>query len=495
MIYNSTRNKNFTATPSMAVLNGIADDGGLYIFNDYPAVVALEKLMSLDTLELYTEILSSLISDIPKDKMAELVKLAYTGKFETSDLTPTVKVGDDYILELFRGPTSAFKDVALSMLPHLVTASAKMNGVTDDIHILTATSGDTGKAAMAGFANVDGTRITVFFPKDGVSTVQQAQMLTQEGYNVNVCSVKGNFDDAQTGVKEIFASVKENALLEGKGIRLSSANSINIGRLAPQVVYYYKSYFDLVRAGDIKLGDKVDFIVPTGNFGNILAGYIAKGMGLPVGTLVCASNENDVLTEFLLTGRYNKKRTFFKTASPSMDILVSSNLERLLYLISGCDADKVTIYMDDLKYKGEYTVDSSISEKIKSEFYACSCSDSTAFKTIKSVYEEKGYLLDTHTAVAMHVCEEYKKNVPSHNVCVVLSTASPYKFAADVLFAITGNREENGFKALNDLEALTAVPVPSNLKGLDTKETLHNSSIEKEDMLQYVLDYSLKTLK
>lgn len=494
MIYNSTRNSAYTSTPSMAVLNGIADDGGLYIFNDYPTLPALNELMELNTLELYTKILSSLISDIPSDKMSELVSLAYTDKFETSDLTPTVKVGDDYILELFRGPTSAFKDVALSMLPHLITTSAKMNGITDDIHILTATSGDTGKAAMAGFSDVEGTRITVFFPKDGVSTVQQAQMLTQEGNNVNVCSVVGNFDDAQTGVKEIFKSVKENALLEGKNIRLSSANSINIGRLAPQVVYYFKSYFDLVKSGEIKSGDKLDFVVPTGNFGNILAGYIAKGMGLPVGMLVCASNENDVLTEFLLTGVYNRKRTFFKTASPSMDILVSSNLERLLYLISDGDADKVSVYMDDLKYKGVYTVDSTILDKIKREFYACSCSDADAFKTIKSVYEEKSYLLDTHTAVAMHVCEEYKKNVPAHNKCVILSTASPYKFAADVLFAITGKREENGFEALEKLENLTQVPIPKNLKDLDTKPILHDSSIKKEDMLEYVLNYSLKQL-
>lgn len=494
MFYNSTRNVSITSTPSMAVLKGIADDGGLYIFNDYPTIASLESLMSLDTLELYTEILSALICDIPKEKMAELVRKAYVGKFETADLTPLVKVGEDYVLELFRGPTSAFKDVALSMLPHLVTASAQLNEVKDNIHILTATSGDTGKAAMAGFADVDGTRITVFFPKDGVSTVQQAQMLTQEGFNVCVCSVKGNFDDAQTGVKEIFGNVKENALLEGRNIRLSSANSINIGRLAPQVVYYFKSYFDLVKSGDIKLYDKVDFVVPTGNFGNILAGYIAKGLGLPVGTLVCASNENDVLTEFINTGRYDKKRTFFKTASPSMDILVSSNLERLLYLISGNDAEKVASYMAELGEKGEYTVDASTLQKIKKEFYACACSDEDAFKTIKSTYEEKGYLLDTHTAVAMYVCEDYKKNNKDHNTCVVLSTASPYKFAADVLFAITGEKEENGFEALNKLETLTGVPIPKNLKGLDKKPILHNSSIEKEEMLKFVLDYSTKEL-
>ncbi|MBQ9833215.1 MAG: threonine synthase [Clostridia bacterium] len=494
MKYTSTRNTSITAAPSMAVLNGIASDGGLFIFDEYPLAPSLNELCGMTTFELYTEILSSLIFDIPKEKMADLVSAAYTDKFETGDLTPLVKVGDDYVLELFRGPTSAFKDVALSILPHLVTTCARMNGVEDDIHILTATSGDTGKAAMAGFADVEGTRITVFFPKDGVSTVQQAQMLTQEGKNVTVCSVKGNFDDAQTGVKEIFSKVQQDKLLAGKGVRLSSANSINIGRLAPQVVYYYKSYFDLVRAGTITMGDKIDFVVPTGNFGDILAGYIAKGMGLPVGTLVCASNKNDVLTEFIETGRYNRNRTFYKTASPSMDILVSSNLERLLYLMSGNDADKIAGYMSDLKTKGEYTVDNELKTAIANEFYACAACDETAFVTIKSVYEEKGYLLDTHTAVAMHACSEYKKNNPGHNLCVVLSTASPYKFAADVLFAITGKKESDGFKAMRDLETLTNVPIPKNLSGLDTKPTLHSDSIEKEAMLDYVIDFSEKKI-
>ena len=332
MKYQSTRNHALTASPAAAVLRGIAPDGGLYMPEAIP-VLDWQSLMKEDTLTMSARILSALLPDY--EDMPALVRRGYAGKFETEDLTPLVSVGDRYVLELFRGPTSAFKDVALSLLPQLISQARDMEGIEDEMLILTATSGDTGKAALEGFRDVPGTKIIVFYPHGGVSAVQQAQMVTQEGGNVKVCAVRGNFDDTQTGVKRIFASCDEEDL---PGVRLSSANSINIGRLAPQIVYYFKAYADLVRSGRIRVGDKVHFCVPTGNFGDILAGYFAKRMGLPVGRLICASNRNDVLTDFLSTGVYDKRRTFYKTTSPSMDILVSSNLERLLSLLTGDDA-------------------------------------------------------------------------------------------------------------------------------------------------------------
>ena len=334
MQYQSTRNKNLKAGSAQAVLNGLAPDGGLYTMPSFDeARFDYRDVLNLDTFSMSARILSKLLPDFSEQEMTSLVRAGYEGKFESDHLTPSVPVGEDFILELFRGPTSAFKDVALSMLPRLMTAAKEKCGFTDEILILTATSGDTGKAAMEGFCNVPGTKIIVFYPYGGVSAVQQAQMATQAGDNVCVCAVRGNFDDAQTGVKKIFSAVGREKLLDGKGVSLSSANSINIGRLAPQVVYYYRAYADLLKMGRIREGDKVDFVVPTGNFGDILAGYFAKEMGLPVGRLVCASNANNVLTEFLRTGRYDRRRPFFKTVSPSMDILVSSNLERLLYLL------------------------------------------------------------------------------------------------------------------------------------------------------------------
>ncbi|MFQ9429366.1 MAG: threonine synthase [Oscillospiraceae bacterium] len=336
MNYQSTRNAALTASSAEAILNGLAPDGGLYAM---PALSGLDfdwkRCLTLSTQGMATEILCALLPDFTHAEMEQLVHAAYTGKFETEDLTPTVPVGEDTVLELFRGPTSAFKDVALSMLPHLMTAAKKKGGVDDEILILTATSGDTGKAAMEGFCDVAGTKIIVFYPDGGVSAVQKAQMVTQGGDNTCVAAVRGNFDDAQTAVKQVFAKVGGEGLLAGKGVRLSSANSINIGRLAPQVVYYFRAYADLVRRGTVAVGERVDYVVPTGNFGDILAGYFARELGLPVGTLVCASNANNVLTDFIRTGRYDKKRPFYLTSSPSMDILVSSNLERLLFLLSG----------------------------------------------------------------------------------------------------------------------------------------------------------------
>ena len=487
MNYQSTRNAALTASSAEAILNGLAPDGGLYAM---PALSGLDfdwqRCLTLSTQGMATEILCALLPDFTHAEMEQLVHAAYTGKFETEDLTPTVPVGEDTVLELFRGPTSAFKDVALSMLPHLMTAAKKKCGVDDEILILTATSGDTGKAAMEGFCDVPGTKIIVFYPHGGVSAVQQAQMATQAGENVCVCAVRGNFDDAQTGVKKIFSAVSKDQLLEGKGVRLSSANSINIGRLAPQVVYYYRAYADLVQAGRIQPGDKVDYVVPTGNFGDILAGYFAKEMGLPVGKLVCASNANNVLTDFLRTGRYDRRRPFYKTVSPSMDILVSSNLERLLYLLSG-DDKLIADLMKQLSENGEYEVPADMLEKLHELFWAGFCDDEGAKTAIGKVWKDDHYLCDTHTAVAWDVAQQYKQANHEHNAVVVLSTASPYKFPAAVLEGIGEKAEGDEFDVMEQLHKVTGVPVPKNLADLRSRAVRHRDVIDRGEMLDYVL--------
>lgn len=487
MQYQSTRDKNLKSGSAQAVLNGLAPDGGLYTMPSFDeSRFDYREVLDLDTFAMSARILSKLLPDFSEEEMTKLVHDGYAGKFETDHLTPTVPVGEDHILELFRGPTSAFKDVALSMLPRLMTAAKGKCGFTDEIMILTATSGDTGKAAMEGFCNVPGTRIIVFYPYGGVSAVQQAQMATQAGENVCVCAVRGNFDDAQTGVKNIFASVGREGLLKGKGVSLSSANSINIGRLAPQVVYYYRSYADLVKAGRIRTGDKVDFVVPTGNFGDILAGYFAKEMGLPVGKLVCASNANNVLTDFLRTGRYDRRRPFYKTVSPSMDILVSSNLERLLYLLSG-DDKLVAGLMKSLSEEGAYEVPAEMLEKLHELFWAGCCDDEAAKAAIGKVWKEEHYLCDTHTAVAWDVAQQYKKENPAHNAVVVLSTASPYKFPAAVLEGIGERAKGDEFDVMEQLHDVTGVPVPKNLASLREREVRHRDVIERDEMLDYVL--------
>ena len=487
MQYQSTRDKNLKAGSAQAVLNGLAPDGGLYTMPSFDeARFDYREVLDLDTFAMSARILSKLLPDFSEEEMTKLVHDGYAGKFETDHLTPAVPVGEDFVLELFRGPTSAFKDVALSMLPRLMTAAKGKCGFTDEIMILTATSGDTGKAAMEGFCNVPGTRIIVFYPYGGVSAVQQAQMATQAGENVCVCAVRGNFDDAQTGVKNIFASVGREGLLKGKGVSLSSANSINIGRLAPQVVYYYRSYADLVKAGRIRTGDKVDFVVPTGNFGDILAGYFAKEMGLPVGKLVCASNANNVLTDFLRTGRYDRRRPFYKTVSPSMDILVSSNLERLLYLLSG-DDKLVAGLMKSLSEEGAYEVPAEMLEKLHELFWAGCCDDEAAKAAIGKVWKEEHYLCDTHTAVARDVAQQYKKENPEHNAVVVLSTASPYKFPAAVLEGIGESAKGDEFDVMEQLHDVTGVPVPKNLATLRERAVRHRDVIERDEMLDYVL--------
>ena len=479
MRYHSTRNESVFVDSAQAVLEGLAPDGGLYMPEGLPAFDWQECLKG-SSIQMSTQILSALLPDIPD--MPELVRRAYTGKFETEDLTPTVPVGTFSMLELFRGPTSAFKDVALSMLPQLLTAAKAVKGQEKDILILTATSGDTGKAALEGFRDVPGIRICVFYPDGGVSQVQRAQMVTQEGNNVSVCAVRGNFDDAQTGVKNIFAACQGRDL----PVALSSANSINIGRLAPQIMYYFRAYRDLLDAGKIRLGDEVNFSVPTGNFGDILAGYLAKRLGLPVGTLICASNANNVLTDFIRTGTYDRRRPLLKTTSPSMDILVSSNLERLLYLLSG-DTKLVAGLMRELNTQGVYTVPARLLEKIQSQFWAACCDDARAAEIIGRVYKEDGYLCDPHTASGWAAAEDYVTQTGDHRPMVVLSTASPYKFPAAVLTAIGGDTSGDEFTQMARLSQITGVPVPKNLASLQGKPEKHTQVIDKDKMLSFVL--------
>lgn len=480
MLYHSTRSEFAEVDSAQAVLEGLAPDGGLYMPRQLPCF-DWKKCLEGSSMDMAAMILSALLPDIPD--MPQLVKKAYTGKFETEDLTPSVPVGDFHVLELFRGPTSAFKDVALSMLPQLLTAAKKAKGMEQDIMILTATSGDTGKAALEGFHDVEGVRICVFYPYGGVSQVQRAQMVTQEGNNVAVCAVYGNFDDAQTGVKNIFAACQGKEL----PFALSSANSINIGRLAPQIMYYFRAYRDLLDAGKIKLGDEVNFSVPTGNFGDILAGYLAKQLGLPVGTLICASNANNVLTDFIRTGTYDRKRPLLKTTSPSMDILVSSNLERLLYLLSG-DTKLVAELMGKLNKEGSYTVPGELLAKIQKEFWAAYCDDARANEIMGRVYQDLGYLCDPHTASGWAAAEDYVAETGDKRAMVVLSTASPYKFPVAVLTAIGGDTSGSEFAQMERLSAMTGVPIPKNLASLQGKEEKHTGVIEKDKMLDYVLN-------
>ena len=483
MLYHSTRDQNTTVDSAQAVLSGLAPDGGLYVPCNIPAM-DVASCLQCDTMGMATRIIGALLPDVPD--MQELVKRAYTGKFQTQELTPTVQVGPFTVLELFRGPTSAFKDVALCMLPQLLTAAKKVKGMQEDILILTATSGDTGKAALEGFRDVEGVRICVFYPQGGVSKVQRAQMVTQEGNNVAVCAVEGNFDDAQTGVKNIFAAAVDGRLPGGNCCRLSTANSINIGRLAPQVTYYFKAYADLLRRGRITMGQEVNFCVPTGNFGDILAGYLAKQMGLPVGRLVCASNANNVLTDFIRTGIYDRKRPLHKTLSPSMDILVSSNLERLLYFISK-DAQLVAALMAQLNTQGSYTVPYQMKAQIDEQFWAGCCDDAQAQDAIARVFRDHGYLCDTHTATGWAVAEEYVEATGDERPMVVLSTASAYKFPAAVLSSLEQVEEMDEFAQMERLQEKTGAPIPANLTGLQTKPERHTGVITKDKMLEYVM--------
>ena len=481
MIYRSSRNDSLTATPSEAIVRGLAPDGGLYTPDKIPCI-DWRALRSLDYTHMAAKVISALLPDFSEEELLKLVSDAYRGKFGREDITPSAPVGDDILLELFHGPTSAFKDVALCLLPYLMRSAAVKCGDREEILILTATSGDTGKAALEGFRDVPGIRIMVFFPDCGVSPVQRAQMVTQQGENVKVCAVKGNFDDAQSAVKAIFEQVKDKP-------HLSSANSINIGRLVPQVVYYFDAYFAAVRMGRIALGDKLDYCVPTGNFGDILAGYIAGEMGLPVGRLVCASNRNNILTDFIRTGVYDCRREFYRTESPSMDILISSNLERLLRLMSG-DAELVSELMSKLKNERCYTAPEALMEKLRAKFWAGCCLDADAEDAIGRLWRENKYLCDTHTAVAWDVAQQYKSACPDHAPVVILSTASPYKFPAAVLNSIGEGCGGDEFDMMERLEAVTGVPMPENLRSLRSRPVRHTDLTAPGDMLSYVLEKS-----
>ena len=489
MKYVSTRNQSVRLRASQAIAQGLARDGGLLTPEVFPKLTPalLEDLRGKTYGQRAVAVMKLFLEDFSEEELTAFTQAGYSGeKFDDARVAPLEPLTEDtYCLELWHGPTSAFKDMALQILPHLLSASLVKNQEDKTVCILVATSGDTGKAALEGFKDVDKTRILVFYPKDGVSAIQELQMNTQEGDNVGVCSVAGNFDDAQTGVKKVFGDKAIAAELEKRNIRLSSANSINWGRLVPQIVYYFAAYAQLLKAGKITFGDEVDFCVPTGNFGDILAGYYAKQMGLPVGKLVCASNENNVLTDFLTTGTYTAKREFFKTTSPSMDILVSSNLERLLYHVTGSDTE-VAGFMQQLAATGSYTVRPETLAAIQETFSCGWSSEAEVAGEIRSRYEKDGYLCDTHTAVAFHVAAQKKRQgVPM----VVLSTASPFKFPRSVLSALGKAAPENDFEAMQQLEAATGHAAPASLAALRSKPERFDTVIAPAQIAEVALGY------
>ena len=486
VIYRSTRSNGAPVTASQAILKGLSDDGGLFVPDHIPTLdKSFKELAGMTYQQVAYEVMKLFLTDFTEEELKNCINSAYDSKFDTEKIAPLVKADDAYYLELFHGSTIAFKDMALSILPHLMITSARKNNIKNEIVILTATSGDTGKAALAGFADVKGTRIIVFYPKNGVSPIQEKQMVTQKGANTFVVGIHGNFDDAQTGVKRVFGDKAIAAKLAERNIRLSSANSINWGRLVPQIVYYFAAYAQLLKAGKIAFGDEVDFCVPTGNFGDILAGYYAKQMGLPVGRLVCASNQNNVMTDFLSTGTYTAKREFYKTTSPSMDILVSSNLERLLYHVTGSDAE-VAGLMKSLNETGSYTVRPETLAAIRESFDCGWSSEEQVAGEIRARYEKDGYLCDTHTAVAFHVAAQKKRDgVPM----VVLSTASPFKFPRSVLEALGHTAPENDFEAMQALEGATGRTAPASLAALRQKAERFSTVIDPAGIAEVALGY------
>lgn len=484
-LYHSTRSANESVSSKQAILTGIAPDGGLYVSDQIGAArLDLTKVSANSYHANARLVLGTLLSDYTPDEVATCVAGAYADQWDTQEITPLSPLGADWLLELYHGPTCAFKDVALQMLPRLMSVARLTAGAGRNVMILTATSGDTGKAALDGFADVDGTGVTVFYPDGKVSDVQRLQMVTQRGANVAVCGIHGNFDDAQTEVKHIFADESVAARLLASNCVLSSANSINVGRLVPQVTYYFHAYAQLVRAGAVKVGEEIDFCVPTGNFGDVLAGYYAKRIGLPVGRLIVASNANNVLTDFIQTGTYDRRRPFHKTISPSMDILVSSNLERLLYYLSGNDCEQVASYMADLNEKGAYTVSDELLSKLR-ETFACGFADDDATRaSIRATWADLGVLIDTHTAVAKAVLDA-REGEGRQRVC--LSTASPYKFSADVLAALgTHAGGLDGFACMDELERITHTTAPTQLSSLRTAPELHPDVCDRDEMSDFV---------
>lgn len=481
-MYKSTRSDSEKVTASQAILKGLAEDGGLFVPDSIPALdVPLDKLSSLTYQETAYEVMKLFLGDFTEEELKTCIRGAYDDKFDTEEIAPLVKKDGAFYLELFHGKTIAFKDMALSILPYLMTTSAKKNGVTNEIVILTATSGDTGKAALAGFADVPGTSIIVFYPKDGVSPIQEKQMLTQKGANTNVVGIVGNFDDAQTGVKKMFGSRELAARMNEKGYQFSSANSINIGRLVPQIVYYVWSYGQLLKQGEMAVGDKINVVVPTGNFGNILAAYYAKNMGLPIETLFCASNENKVLFDFFETGKYDRRREFILTSSPSMDILISSNLERLIYRIAGDDADRTKALMNALSEQGEYEITPEMREGLSCFVGGYATEEETA-AMIRKVYETADYIMDTHTAVAAHVYDTKAKECG--NPTVIASTASPYKFTRSVTDAIDKEKYDGmgDFELVDELNRLSGVKIPPAIEEIRTAPVVHDTVCDKSEM-------------
>ncbi|EHI75459.1 threonine synthase [Streptococcus criceti] len=489
LIYQSTRNAQNQVTASQAILHGLASDGGLFTPMNLPEVeLNFNQLKDSSYQEVAKLVLSAFLDDFTESELDACIAKAYDSKFDTPKIAPLVKLGDQYNLELFHGSTIAFKDMALSILPHLLTTSAKKQGIDNKIVILTATSGDTGKAAMAGFADVPGTEIIVFYPKGGVSKIQELQMTTQKGSNTHVVAIEGNFDDAQTDVKRMFNDEELRQKLLDKKMQLSSANSMNIGRLVPQIVYYVYAYAQLIKAGDIQNGEKINVTVPTGNFGNILAAYYAKEIGVPIAKLICASNENKVLTDFFATKVYDKKRDFKVTSSPSMDILVSSNLERLIFHLLGNDAVKTKTLMDCLAEKGEYQLE-PVRPEILDLFEAGFATEEETSAEIKRVYDMSAYIEDPHTAVASAVYHAYKKESGDETPVVIASTASPYKFPRVAVSAVGGQDVEDDFKAVEELHHLSGVAVPKAVDGLETAEVRHKTVVATADMQQAVEDY------
>ena len=482
--YVSTRDVNKQEiTASQAILKGLADDGGLFVPTSIPKLdVSLDKLAEMSYQHVAYEVLKLFLSDFTEDELKHCINSAYDSKFDTEEIAPLVYADGAYYLELFHGATIAFKDMALSILPHLMITSARKNNIKNDIVILTATSGDTGKAALAGFADVEGTRIVVFYPKNGVSAIQERQMVTQKGANTHVVGIKGNFDQAQTGVKQMFNDKELAKELDGAGFQFSSANSINIGRLVPQIAYYVYAYAKLLGEEKIKDGEQINVVVPTGNFGNILAAYYAKNMGLPIAKLICASNENKVLYDFFTTGEYDKNRDFILTNSPSMDILISSNLERLIYHIAGDDAAKNAQLMESLKTTGKYEITADMKAKLDS-FYGNYASEQETGKTIKNLYEKTGYVIDTHTAVASCVYNKYESEASDGKTTVIASTASPFKFTRAVMGAIDSAYEkEEDFVLVDKLSEIAKVDVPNAIEEIRSAAVLHDTVVEVADM-------------
>lgn len=491
LLYSSTRNGEEKVTASKAILKGLADDGGLFVPESIPKLdVTIEELAKMSYQETAYAVMKLFFTDFTEEELKNCINKAYDSKFDTDEIAPLVEADGAYYLELFHGATIAFKDMALSILPHLLTTAAKKNQVNNEIVILTATSGDTGKAALAGFADVEGTKIVVFYPKDGVSPIQKQQMVTQKGDNTYVVGINGNFDQAQTGVKKMFSDKELAKELDAAGYQFSSANSINIGRFIPQITYYVYAYAKLYANGKIAKDEKINIVVPTGNFGNILSAFYAKNMGLPVAKLICASNENKVLYDFFETGKYDKNREFILTSSPSMDILISSNLERLIYWAAGNDAKKNVEFMTALTKEGVYEITPQMQEKLK-DFYGNYASEEETAEAIRTLYEKTGYILDTHTAVASSVYGKYKAETKDDQTATVIaSTASPFKFSRSVMDAIDPKYDAmEEFELIDELSKIGNVKIPNAIEEIRNAPVRHKATCEVDEMPKVVKEF------